>query len=155
MVALTGKVDLWRYGAATFGPVYGLVYQKVNVDSYTETGADFDSLGYSLQSRESLLAEVGLFGKIQVNDKFALDITLVREEELSGDKTTPDTYLVTLPFNRFNLPGTDVEEGYWRAGIKAEALLTDNVALSAAFNYRKGDDYESSSLVNLGLQVTF
>lgn len=155
MLALTGKADIWRTDTMTLGPVYGLVYQKVYVDGYAETGVDFDSLGYSLQTRDSLTAEIGLFGKIMVTDKTGLDITLVREEELSGNKTTTDTYLVTLPAHKFNLPGTDADDGYWRAGIKVETMLTDNVALSAALSYRKGDDYESSSLINLGLQVAF
>ncbi len=155
MLSLTGRADLWRTNAAIFGPVYGLTYQKVYVDGYAEIGNNFDSLGYSRQNRDTLLAEIGLFGKIMLNDKTALDITLVREEELSGDKTTPDTYLVTLPRNKFNLPGTAVDDGYWRAGITAAAMLTDKIVLSAAFNYRKGDDYESSSLINLGLQMAF
>lgn len=155
MLALTGKADLWHISAAIFGPVYGLTYQKVYVDGYAETGDDFDSLGYSLQTRDSLIAEIGLFGKIMINDRTALDVTLVREEELSGNKTTPDTYLVTLPGNKFHLSGTDADDGYWRAGIRVETMLTDNIALSAAFSYRKGDDYESSSLVNLGLQMAF
>jgi len=155
MFALTGRADLWRTEAAIFGPVYGLTYQKTYVDGYTETGAGFDSLGYSQQTRDSLLAEVGLFGKFMLKNNIVLDVTLVREVELSGDKMTPDAYLVTLPYNKFSLPGSDSDDGYWRSGIQIEMMVTDNTAINVAYNYRKGDDYEASNLFNLGVRMAF
>ena len=155
LFALTGRAEVWHTDIATLGPVYGLNYQKVSVDGYSETGYDFDSLGYSNQRRDSLTAELGVFSKFTVTDKTTLNVTLVREEELSGDKTTPDTFLVTLPVNKFNLPGTDVDDGYWHAGIEVGMMIADNIAFNAAYDYRKGDDYESSHLFNLGLQIAF
>ncbi len=155
MFALTGKVNLWDTDTFTVGPLYALSYQKAYVNGYTESGVDFDSLGYSTQTRNSLLAELGMFGKLMLTENITLGASLVREEELSGDKTTPDTHLVTLPGHKFNLPGTNVDDGYWRVGIQAEMLITTGVAVSAAYDYRRGDDYESSNLFNVGLQVAF
>lgn len=155
MLALTGRAELLHTGIATFGPIYGLSYQKVYVDGYSESEGEFDSLGYTSQERDSLMAEIGLFGKIAVTDKISLDMALAREKELSGDKTAFDSYLVTLPTQKFNLPGTKVDDDFWRIGVQAEMLITDSIVVSASGNYRKGDDYESNSSFNMGLQIAF
>jgi outer membrane lipase/esterase len=155
ILAVSGEADLWRTDMGTFGPVYGLAYQKAYVDAYAESGDNFDSIGYSRQSRDSLIAELGVFSELTVTDNITLDLSLVRELEMSGDKITPDAYLTSLPNIKFNLPGTDADDGYWRAGVQINSMLSDNVAISATYNYRKGDDYESSSLFNLGMQMAF
>ncbi len=153
MLALTGKAHLWRTDMGTFGPVYGLVYQKAYVDPYSESGNDFDSMGYSRQDRDTMMAEFGLFSELAIAENMTLGLSLVREEELSGDKTPLDAHLVTLPNIEFTLPGTEADDGYWRAGVQFNLTLTDNVSLGAVLNYRKGDNYESNSMINLGLQV--
>lgn len=153
MLALTGKAHLWRTDMGTFGPVYGLVYQKAYVDPYSESGNDFDSLGYSRQDRDTMMAEFGFFSELAIAENMTLDLSLVREMEVSGDKTPLDAHLVTLPNIEFSLPGTEADDGYWRAGVQFKMTLTDSVSLGAGLNYRKGDNYESSSLINLGLQV--
>ena len=154
IMALTGGMALWHSSNIQFGPLYGLIYQTADRTQYSEDGGKSDSLTFSRQSRDSFVAELGVFADMQASDTLNFTASLVREQEIGGSKSGLTSYVGGLSSNQFSLAGTDTDSGLWRIGISANMAITKTVAATASYNYRKGDDYESTNQFNLGIQVS-
>ncbi len=152
LIAATGGVALWRNDALSIGPLFGLVYQEVDVDGYAEDNAT--GLRYSNQSIESLNAELGVFARFRLSSRMLLNASLVREQSLSDDTGSLSVRPVNLPDNGFELPGVEADSGLWRLGLSAGFSINKDVSATLDYFYRDGDDLVATHVLNLGIRIS-
>jgi len=152
LIAATGGLALWHNDALSIGPLFGLVYQEVDVDAYAEDSVT--GLRYSNQSIESLNAELGVFARFRLNSRMSLNASLVREQSLSDATRGLSARPVNLPDNGFELPGVEADSGLWRLGLSAGFSITRDVSATLDYSYRDGDDRVATHVLNLGVRIS-
>ncbi len=139
------------------GPFVGAAYERVRVDGYHETSGDSTAMTFAAQTREALLAQIGLRARgSTVLDGVALhpfaEIAYTydadaRQRDVVGGLTTMN--------GQFAIPGFTPDRDWAEAQIGVEAAFTPRLSGYAAYQGRFAGASSTYDGVNIGLRYGF
>jgi len=135
-------------------PFVSADFGKVEVDGYSEKGADSTALTFDDQSRNSRRLGVGIQGKYQITAQTQVFGEFAHEREYNDDAQDLTMNLNSLPNNRYTLEGYTPQTNLNRLNLGVSHNLTKEVALRASYNIRKDDDFTQQG-VNVGVSLDF
>ncbi|WP_248740053.1 esterase EstP [Pseudomonas sp. MWU12-2029] len=135
-------------------PFVSADFGKVEVDGYSEKGADATALTFDDQSRNSRRLGVGIQGKYQITAQTQVFGEFAHEREYNDDAQDLTMNLNSLPNNRYTLEGYTPQTNLNRLNLGVSHNLTKEVALRASYNIRKDDDFTQQG-VNVGVSLDF
>ncbi|MFW0759069.1 esterase EstP [Pseudomonas sp. H11T01] len=135
-------------------PFVSADFAKVEVDGYSEDGADATALTFDDQSRNSRRLGVGIQGKYQVTPQTQVFGEFAHEREYNDDTQDLTINLNSLPNNRFTLAGYTPQTNLNRLNLGVSHKLTQDLALRASYNIRKDDDFTQQG-INVGVSLDF
>jgi len=133
-------------------PFVSADFGKVEVDGYSEKGADSTALTFDDQSRNSRRLGVGIQGKYQITAQTQVFGEFAHEREYNDDAQDLTMNLNSLPNNRYTLEGYTPQTNLNRLNLGVSHNLTKEVALRASYNIRKDDDFTQQG-VNVGVSL--
>ena len=158
----------FKFGAAlvnkdnlNFGPFASIAHQSVDVDSYTEnnhctSGPEAvpcsTTMFFEEQSRDSLLAEAGLFTNIKFPHS-QLHAELAYEKELDDDDRSITAGLVSTD-SGFTLNGIQPQEDSWNFNLRYQLQASTNARAFLGYRLRKGENNDDQSF-SIGVQLDF
>ncbi|WP_192559126.1 esterase EstP [Pseudomonas allokribbensis] len=135
-------------------PFVSADFGKVEVDGYSEKGADSTALTFDDQSRNSRRLGLGIQGKYQITAQTQVFGEFAHEREYNDDAQDLTMNLNSLPNNRYTLEGYTPQTNLNRLNLGVSHNLTKDVALRASYNIRKDDDFTQQG-VNVGVSLDF
>ncbi|WP_367254889.1 esterase EstP [Pseudomonas sp. stari2] len=135
-------------------PFVSADFGKVEVDGYSEKGADATALTFDDQSRNSRRLGLGIQGKYQITAQTQVFGEFAHEREYNDDAQDLTMNLNSLPNNRYTLEGYTPQTNLNRLNLGVSHNLTKEVALRASYNLRKDDDFTQQG-VNIGVSLDF
>ncbi|WP_248742187.1 MULTISPECIES: esterase EstP [unclassified Pseudomonas] len=135
-------------------PFVSADFGKVEVDGYSEKGADATALTFDDQSRNSRRLGLGIQGKYQITAQTQVFGEFAHEREYNDDAQDLTMNLNSLPNNRYTLEGYTPQTNLNRLNLGVSHYLTKEVALRASYNIRKDDDFTQQG-VNVGVSLDF
>ncbi|AXI63798.1 autotransporter domain-containing esterase [Pseudomonas kribbensis] len=135
-------------------PFVSADFGKVEVDGYSEKGADSTALTFDDQSRNSRRLGLGIQGKYQITAQTQVFGEFAHEREYNDDAQDLTMNLNSLPNNRYTLEGYTPQTNLNRLNLGVSHNLTKEVALRASYNIRKDDDFTQQG-VNVGVSLDF
>ena len=135
-------------------PFVSADFGKVEVDGYSEKGADSTALTFDDQSRNSRRLGVGIQGKYQITAQTQIFGEFAHEREYNDDAQDLTMNLNSLPNNRYTLEGYTPQTNLNRLNLGVSHNLTKEVALRASYNIRKDDDFTQQG-INVGVSLDF
>jgi len=135
-------------------PFVSADFGKVEVDGYSEKGADSTALTFDDQSRNSRRLGLGIQGKYQISAQTQVFGEFAHEREYNDDAQDLTMNLNSLPNNRYTLEGYTPQTNLNRLNLGVSHNLTREVALRASYNIRKDDDFTQQG-VNVGVSLDF
>lgn len=135
-------------------PFVSADFGKVEVDGYSEKGADSTALTFDDQSRNSRRLGVGIQGKYQITAQTQVFGEFAHEREYNDDAQDLTMNLNSLPNNRYTLEGYTPQTNLNRLNLGVSHNLTKEVALRASYNIRKDDDFTQQG-INVGVSLDF
>ncbi|MEA9997276.1 esterase EstP [Pseudomonas sp. 10B1] len=135
-------------------PFISADYAHIVVNGYSEDGARSTALTFDDQRRNSRRLGAGLQGKIQVTSSTQLFAEAAHEHEYANHQQNVTIALNSLPTIDFTLDGYKPQSSLNRASIGVSQKLTQEVSLSANYNWRKADDVTQQG-VGLAVSVDF
>jgi len=135
-------------------PFVSADFGKVEVDSYSEKGADSTALTFDDQSRNSRRLGLGIQGKYQITAQTQVFGEFAHEREYNDDAQDLTMNLNSLPNNRYTLEGYTPQTNLNRLNLGVSHNLTKEVALRASYNIRKDDDFSQQG-INVGVSLDF
>ncbi|WP_409317723.1 esterase EstP [Pseudomonas sp. KCJK9016] len=135
-------------------PFVSADFGKVEVDGYSEKGADATALTFDDQSRNSRRLGLGIQGKYQITAQTQVFGEFAHEREYNDDAQDLTMNLNSLPNNRYTLEGYTPQTNLNRLNLGVSHNLTREVALRASYNIRKDDDFTQQG-VNVGVSLDF
>ncbi|MFM9381652.1 esterase EstP [Pseudomonas sp. UV AK001] len=135
-------------------PFVSADFGKVEVDGYSEKGADATALTFDDQSRNSRRLGLGIQGKYQITAQTQVFGEFAHEREYNDDAQDLTMNLNSLPNNRYTLEGYTPQTNLNRLNLGVSHNLTKEVALRASYNIRKDDDFTQQG-VNVGVSLDF
>jgi outer membrane lipase/esterase len=141
--------SLWH-----LSPFVSADFGKVEVDGYSEKGADSTALTFDDQSRNSRRLGLGIQGKYQITAQTQVFGEFAHEREYNDDAQDLTMNLNSLPNNRYTLEGYTPQTNLNRLNLGVSHNLTKDVALRASYNIRKDDDFTQQG-VNVGVSLDF
>ncbi|MBE9191803.1 autotransporter domain-containing protein [Gloeocapsopsis crepidinum LEGE 06123] len=118
-----------RSGNFAYGPTIGLRYDRVNIDGYTENGADSLNIQVNDQKAESFVLSVGAQAAVALNTDVGTVIPALRasyERELADNNREIVTELVTQPGIPMRTTVGDRDRDYIKLGIGAQVVFSEN-----------------------------
>lgn len=135
-------------------PFVSADYARVKVDGYSEDGADSTALTFDDQKRTSRRLGIGLQGKYQITPQTQVFGEVAHEREYEDDTQKLTMALNSLPDNRYTLEGYTPQTNLNRLNLGVSHKLTQDLALRASYNIRKGDDFTQQG-INVGVSLDF
>lgn len=135
-------------------PFVSADFGKVEVDGYSENGADSTALTFDDQSRNSRRLGLGIQGKYQITAQTQVFGEFAHEREYNDDTQDLTMNLNSLPNNRYTLDGYTPQTNLNRLNLGVSHKLTQDLALRAGYNIRKDDDFTQQG-VNVGVVLDF
>ena len=135
-------------------PFVSADFGKVEVDGYSEKGADSTALTFDDQSRNSRRLGLGIQGKYQITAQTQVFGEFAHEREYNDDAQDLTMNLNSLPNNRYTLEGYTPQTNLNRLNLGVSHNLTREVALRASYNIRKDDDFTQQG-INVGVSLDF
>ncbi|WP_065258471.1 esterase EstP [Pseudomonas bananamidigenes] len=135
-------------------PFVSADFGKVEVDGYSEKGADSTALTFDDQSRNSRRLGLGIQGKYQITAQTQVFGEFAHEREYNDDAQDLTMNLNSLPNNRYTLEGYTPQTNLNRLNLGVSHNLTKEVALRASYNIRKDDDFTQQG-INVGVSLDF
>ena len=135
-------------------PFVSADFGKVEVDGYSEKGADATALTFDDQSRNSRRLGLGIQGKYQITAQTQVFGEFAHEREYNDDAQDLTMNLNSLPNNRYTLEGYTPQTNLNRLNLGVSHNLTKEVALRASYNIRKDDDFTQQG-INVGVSLDF
>jgi outer membrane lipase/esterase len=137
------------------GPVAGLLWQRSDIDGFTETVANFASLGFSDQSRDSLVSTLGWRAKITLNDWQPFAEVVWSHEFASTDRNVA-AYLTSSTYAPgYALPATEAAEDWGAATLGTTVALDEDVLALGSVRTEFGKEGAQGYGAQLGLNVRF
>jgi outer membrane lipase/esterase len=143
----------------SYGPTVGLRYNQVNINGYTESGADSLNMKINDQQINSLVLSVGAQAAIAINtgkdSKIVPNIRASYEHEFANDSRTITTELVSQPGIPMRAGTNNPDRDYIKLGAGAQMLFSKN--FSAALDYETilGRNDFSDNLIKGELRYQF
>ena len=135
-------------------PFVSADFAKVEVDGYSENGADSTALTFDDQSRISRRLGLGIQGKYQITSQTQVFGELAHEREYNDDTQNVTMNLNSLPNNRYTLAGYAPQTNLNRLNLGVSHNLTKDLALRASYDIRKDDDFTQQG-INVGVALDF
>ncbi|VVN68249.1 esterase EstP [Pseudomonas fluorescens] len=135
-------------------PFISADYARVEVDGYSEKGANATSLAYDDQTRTSKRLGAGLQGKYQITRQTQVFGEYAYEHEYEDDTLHLNIALNSLPDNDFTLEGYTPQSHLNRVSLGLSHKLTADLALRGGYSIRKDDDFTQQG-VSLGVSLDF
>ncbi|VVN87486.1 esterase EstP [Pseudomonas fluorescens] len=135
-------------------PFISADYARVEVDGYSEKGANATSLTYDDQTRTSKRLGAGLQGKYQITRQTQVFGEYAHEREFEDDTQHLNIALNSLPDNDFTLEGYTPQSHLNRVSLGVSHKLTADLALRGGYSFRKDDDFTQQG-VSLGVSLDF
>ncbi|QIA05661.1 esterase EstP [Pseudomonas fluorescens] len=135
-------------------PFVSADFAKVEVDGYSENGADSTALTFDDQSRISRRLGLGIQGKYQITSQTQVFGELAHEREYNDDTQHVTMNLNSLPNNRYTLAGYAPQTNLNRLNLGVSHNLTKDLALRASYDIRKDDDFTQQG-INVGVALDF
>ncbi|MBN3862365.1 autotransporter domain-containing protein [Pseudomonas frederiksbergensis] len=135
-------------------PFVSADFAKVEVDGYSENGADSTALTFDDQSRISRRLGLGIQGKYQITSQTQVFGELAHEREYNDDTQNVTMNLNSLPNNRYTLAGYTPQTNLNRLNLGVSHNLTRDLALRASYDIRKDDDFTQQG-INVGVALDF
>jgi outer membrane lipase/esterase len=135
-------------------PFVSADFAKVEVNGYSENGADSTALTYEDQSRISRRLGLGLQGKYQITSQTQVFGELAHEREYNDDTQNVTMNLNSLPNNHYALAGYAPQSNLNRLNLGVSHNLTKDLALRASYDIRKDDDFTQQG-INVGVALDF
>ncbi|MBL0795620.1 esterase EstP [Pseudomonas sp. B7] len=135
-------------------PFVSADFAKVEVDGYSENGADSTALTFDDQSRISRRLGLGIQGKYQITSQTQVFGELAHEREYNDDTQNVTMNLNSLPNNRYTLAGYTPQTNLNRLNLGVSHNLTKDLALRASYDIRKDDDFTQQG-INVGVALDF
>ncbi|MDI2592325.1 autotransporter domain-containing protein [Pseudomonas sp. 681] len=135
-------------------PFVSADFSKVEVDGYSENGADSTALTFGDQSRNSRRLGIGLQGKYQITPQTQVFGEIAHEHEYNNDTQDLTINLNSLPNNSFTLEGYTPQTNLNRVNLGVSHNITKDLALRASYNIRRDDDFTQQG-VNVGVSLDF
>ena len=158
LVAFSGRVgyDIAPMASSPWhlSPFVSADFAKVEVDGYSENGADSTALTFDDQSRISRRLGLGLQGKYQITSQTQVFGELAHEREYNDDTQDVTMNLNSLPSNRYTLAGYTPQTNLNRLNLGVSHNLTKDLALRASYDIRKDDDFTQQG-INVGVALDF
>ncbi|AXJ07261.1 autotransporter domain-containing esterase [Pseudomonas fluorescens] len=135
-------------------PFVSADFAKVEVDGYSENGADSTALTFDDQSRISRRLGLGIQGKYQITSQTQVFGEFAHEREYNDDTQNVTMNLNSLPNNRYTLAGYAPQTNLNRLNLGVSHNLTKDLALRASYDIRKDDDFTQQG-INVGVALDF
>lgn len=135
-------------------PFISADYARVEVDGYSEKGANATSLTYDDQTRTSKRLGAGLQGKYQITRQTQVFGEYAYEHEYEDNTQHLNIALNSLPDNDFTLEGYTPQSHLNRVSLGVSHKLTADLALRGGYSFRKDDDFTQQG-VSLGVSLDF
>ncbi len=144
---------LWN--GFTTGPLAGLLWQRARIDGFTETEADFTSLGFSDQARDSLVSTLGWRAKMRVGawEPFA---EVAWNHELASTDRNVTAYPTSSSYAPgYYMPAVEVGEDWGTATLGTAVVLGAGVVALGSVRTDFGDDGVQSFGAQFGINLNF
>lgn len=150
--AANGGLDLMM-GPLTHGPVAGILWQRVRLDGFTETGS-FTSLAFGDQTRDSAVTALGY--RIAVDAGiFRPFAKVVWNHELASTDRLIVTSLTTIVAPSYSLPAIELGKDWGTGTIGTQIALGTGITAIASFTGQVGDNRAVVYGGQFGLNVAF
>jgi outer membrane lipase/esterase len=153
-LALRGGVDV-GWGPMTTGPVAGMVFQRVHVNGFTETGTSgVTALSFGNQTRDSAVSQLGWRGAVDLGiwRPFA---EMEWNHEWSGKNRSVTASLTTASVASFSMDAAPAAPDWATASVGASYNINSQMKLSGAFSADVANPRVTSYGGELGLGVSF
>lgn len=120
---------VFRSGNFAYGPTIGLRYDRININSYTESGAGSLNMQVNDQNAESFVFSLGAQAAVAFDTDIGTVIPNIRasyERELANNNREIVTELVTQPGIPMRTTVGDRDRDYVKLGIGAQVVFTEN-----------------------------
>jgi outer membrane lipase/esterase len=121
----------------SFGPTVGLQYNRINIDGYTEKGADSLNMRVKDQQADSVVLSLGVQAAMTIdagkNSKIIPNIRANYEHEFANDTRTITSELVSQPGIPMRSQSDQPDRSRIRLGAGVQLVLSPN--LSGAIDY--------------------
>jgi outer membrane lipase/esterase len=156
-----GKVGyLFDAGQSQVGPIGGLIYGRVRVNGYTESGDPVLTLTVGQQTAEALVASAG----VQFRAPFIVNgriispyLNLTAEDDLIGNGRIIQFGATSAPLiiNNWAIPNGTSQHVYGRVAGGVVAPVTNNVALTVNLSQTVGREGGNDFYGTGGFKVSF
>ena len=135
-------------------PFLSADYSRVNVDGFSENGAQSTTLNFDDQQRDSRRLGAGLQGRYQLDRDTALFGVYSFQREYDDDATEVRAELVSLPGIDFELEGFTPGHTLNSGTLGVSHQLTQELTLRGGYTYAKEDD-QSLQAISASLSLDF
>ncbi|BAZ03882.1 autotransporter domain-containing protein [Calothrix sp. NIES-3974] len=147
-----------RSGNLAYGPILGVRYDRVNIDGYTETGAQSLNLKVNDQNAEAFTLSIGAQAAVEFNTgstKIIPHLRVSYERELGENTRTITTELLNQPGipRRINTPERDKD--YLKLGVGTQVVFSQNFAGAIDYETVIGRENFSDNLVRGEIRYSF
>jgi outer membrane lipase/esterase len=137
------------------GPIAGLLWQRIGIDGFSETGGNFTSLGFSNQVRDSLVATLGWRAKV-VLDAWQPFAELAWSHEFASSDRDVTAYLTSSSYAPgYHMPAVPSSGDRAVATVGSTLDLGDGVLALGSARMEFGESGAQSFGGQLGLNVNF
>ncbi len=139
-----------KTGNLVHGPVAALSWEKVKVDSFTETGGA-TAMSFGSQSRESLRHRLGWQGVWKV-DNYSPYVRLTHEKEYKDNQGSVSASMVNTPLFTFSVPTGGKKESYGLLAVGTTVKLKDvSAQLGYTTNFSQSGVRNQSISIGIGM----
>ena len=135
-------------------PFLSADYSRVNVDGFSENGAQSTTLNFDDQQRDSRRLGAGLQGRYQLDRDTALFGVYSFQREYDDDATEVRAELVSLPGIDYELEGFTPGHTLNSGTLGVSHQLTQELTLRGGYTYAKEDD-QSLQAISASLSLDF
>ena len=121
-------------------PFLSADYARVDVDGYSEDGADSTALTFDDQQRDSRRLGAGIQGRYQVTPLTAVFAEYSHQREYEDDTSTLRSELNSLPGISFELQGYAPGDSLDSGTVGVSHLLSKDLSLRGGYSYSKAQD---------------
>jgi outer membrane lipase/esterase len=151
-LAVNGGYDFF-FGPLTHGPVAGILWQRVRVDGFTETGS-FTSLAFGDQVRDSAVTALGYRLSFEAG-MFRPFAKIVWNHELASTDRLIVTSLTTTIAPSYTMPAIQFGKDWATGTIGTQVRLGHGMTASASFTAQTGESGVVLYGGQAGLNVAF
>lgn len=143
------------FGNVKTGPVAGLLWQRAEIDGFTEAGGAFTSLGFSSQTRNSLVSSLGWRAKVELGVWQPFAQVVWNHELASTDRDVTATLTSASYAPSYHMPAVAVGKDWGTATVGTTLSLGSGVLALGSLQTEFGDNGTRTYGGQIGLNVRF